>query len=170
MRERFKKPLEYDFFIVPKLPFNMEDSEYWRLDFLLGEDQIIYNYGFVRPVIKLLKYFRDCNEPLRELMDSYKLKTLVMLMIKEDPSSMWNNKDIAKNFLRALHFMNKKLHQGRIEHVFVEKSNLFVNLKFGQLNHMSSFLSLTIDELERSLYTRECRSVWLKYFQKPGPN
>ena len=97
VRERFGKPLENDFFIVPKLPINMADSEYWRMDFHLAEDQIIYNYGCVRPVIKLLKYFRDCNEPLRELMDSYKLKTLVMLMIKEDPSKMWNKKDIKKN-------------------------------------------------------------------------
>ena len=148
----------------------MPDSEYWRLDFHLAEDQIIYNFGCVRPVIKLLKHFRDCNEPLRELMDSYKLKTLVMLMIREDPSSLWNKKNMAENFLRALRFMTTRLHQGRIEHIFVERSNLFVNLKFGQLNHMSAFLRAAIYDLDRSLDTRECRSVWLKYFQKPGPN
>ena len=150
----------------------MADSEYWRLDFHLAEDQIIYNYGCVRPVIKLLKYFRDCNEPLRELMDSYKLKTLVMIMIKEDSYNIgtWNKIDIAENFLRALRLMIKKLHQGKIEHIFVEKSDLFVNLNFGQLKHMSSFLRTAIYDLNRSMDTPECRAVWLKYFQKPGPN
>ena len=94
--------LEKIFFAIPKPYQHLELS--WHLDFREAETQIIKNKKCATNVIKLLKYFRNCNPPLHAYLKSYFLKTMVMLMIKEGGPSCrsWLDYDLCDNFLEAL--------------------------------------------------------------------
>ena len=75
----------------------------WHLDFRQAETEIVKNKDCATKVVKLLKYFRNCNPPFHAIFKSYFLKTLVMtIMIKKDPFRSWQDYDLCKNFLDAL--------------------------------------------------------------------
>ena len=62
------------FLIVPK---PLEGSSAWRLDFHDAEIQIIKSKQCAKPVIKLLKLFRDCSvQQIMKPLFSYALKTI----------------------------------------------------------------------------------------------
>ena len=117
-RNQVISAFETNFFAIPK-PYQhhqgsmnsfFEDRSFgvlessWRLDFREAETQIIKNKKCATNVIKLLKYFRNCNPPLHAYLKSYFLKMMVMLMIKEGGPSCrsWLDYDLCDNFLEAL--------------------------------------------------------------------
>ena len=112
-RNQVLTALEKDFFAVPKpyielpkdLPRLQEINIFeltWRLDFHEAETEIIKNKTCATNVIKLLKYFRNCNPPLHEFLKSYILKTLIMSIIWQWPRISWSDYDLCNNFLAAL--------------------------------------------------------------------
>ena len=75
----------------------------WHLDFRQAETEIVKNKDCATKVVKLLKYFRNCNPPFHAIFKSYLLRTLVMtILIKNDPFRSWQDYDLCKNFLDAL--------------------------------------------------------------------
>ena len=75
----------------------------WHLDFRQAETEIVKNKDCATKVVKLLKYFRNCNPPFHAIFKSYFLRTLVMtIMIKNYPFRSWQEYDLCKNFLDAL--------------------------------------------------------------------
>ena len=111
----------------------------------------------------IILIFRDCNPVLNNLF-SYALKTIVMEMIREDPSNAWLEQNLAENFLKALNNLNDKLNHGRIDYFFDSNSNLLRKMNPSLLQSMKGWLSKTISKLETSKNTETCRTVWLKYF------
>ena len=154
--------LKSEFFVVPKPSSRMESE--WRLDFHDPEIKIIDNIGCAKPVIKFLKLFRNMNSPLK-MLSSYSLKTIVMDMIRNDPRDDWDPREEASYFIKALKHLLIKLEQGKIGYFFDENSNILWKVTDIQLSNMSNFLKRTIDRLDKSQNTPECRKVWMKYLQ-----
>ena len=98
--------IDENFFFIPKS--KNYNSPQWRLSFAELEKKILYKHGCAKMVIKLLKYFRDCNPELQGL-SSYALKTLVMLMIRRDPVFEWKEANLPNIFLKTLNFLYEQL-------------------------------------------------------------
>ena len=124
--------------------------------------------GCAKLVLKLLKYFRDCNQPINKIF-SYALKTIVMEMIRNNPYDEWNDKHLAHHFLKTLKILNRKLEDGKIEYFFEPNSNLLENksMNLESIKSMALWLKNVIQKLENSMGEPYCRKVWMEYFQTP---
>ena len=80
----------------------------WRLDLIEMEKRILYENGCAKMVVELLECFRDGNPEIQQL-SNYVLKTVVMLIIKEHPAYLWEEKFLAAYFLFALKTLSIKL-------------------------------------------------------------
>ena len=96
----------------------------WSLDFPTKEKKILHNQNSAKPVIRLLKRFRDSNSILQTIK-SYHIKVLVMNMIQ----SGFNFKmSPEKCFLEALKVLLKCLKQKYLPWTFDSKVNLWSDL------------------------------------------
>ena len=98
-------------------------------------------------------------------MFSYSLKTIVMEMIRDDPANAWNERNLAENFLKALHNVEEKLHQQRVEYFFDSSSNLLAKMDANWFKSTSGWLTKVIRDLENSQNTPNCMTVWSKHFR-----
>ena len=96
------------------------------IDFHDVEKEILKEKGCAKLVLKLLKYFRDRNQPINKIF-SYALKTIVMEMIRNNPNDEWNDKQLDHHFLKTLKILHRKLENGKIEYFFEPNSNLLEN-------------------------------------------
>ena len=133
------------------------------------EKEILKEKGCAKLVLKLLKYFRDCNQPINKIF-SYALKTIVMEMIRNNPYDEWNDKQLAHHFLKTLKILNRKLEDGKIEYFFEPNSNLLENksMNLESIKSMALWHKNVIQKLENSMGEPYCRKVWMEYFQKPN--
>ena len=165
--------LDDNFSVVPKTKNNLLHlpmtiiSYQWRLDFIDIEKRILYQMGCLKMVVKLLKYFRDCNHVIQGL-SSYSIKTVVMLCIKEYPSYAWHEEKLSLYFLFALKKLNERLEQKCIPFYFHPNSNLLDNFEDRHVGNMQRWLAHALIRLEKSNNTEECSSTWNAYFCKSG--
>ena len=96
-KSRIQTALKKEFFVVPK-PSTSKDPAEWRLDFHDAEKEIIGNKGCAKMVIKLLKLFKAKNNfnP-----SSYLLKSIIMDMIRQEPTWDWEQKEVATYFIKV---------------------------------------------------------------------
>ena len=154
------------FSLVPKVKNNNLCNIYqWRLDFIDLEKRILYQIGCAKMVVKLLKYFLDCNHVIQGL-SSYSIKTVVMLCIKEFPSYAWHEKSLSLYFLFALKKLNQRLEQKCIPFYFHPDSNLLDNVGDRHMGDMQHWLAHALIKLEKTNQTKECESTWSEYFRK----
>lgn len=74
----------------------------WRMSFPEQEREIITDENNIKPLIILLKAFRDKNQQQLMGIASYYLKTVVMHMIKEQKlKPYWNGPHMAQLFLKV---------------------------------------------------------------------
>ena len=132
------------------------------------EKEILKEKGCAKLVLKLLKYFRDCNQPINKIF-SYALKTVVMEIIRNNPNDEWNDKQLAHHFLQTLKILHRKLENGKIEYCFEPNSNLLQNksINLESIRSMAMWLKNVIQKLENSMGEPYCRKVWMEYFQTP---
>jgi hypothetical protein len=138
------------------------DSE-WRLDFHDAEIQIIKDKGCAKPVIKLLKLFRNTNIVMKNL-SSYLLKSIVMDLIRTNPSDDWSQDEWSKYFLLALKKLLDKLEMENVDYFFDNRSNILWKMKSAEMNGISGWLKRVLPKLELSQNTDNCRTVWRPYF------
>ena len=112
--------------ITPK-PDNLYNKCQWRLHFLDTEKRILYQNGCCKMVVELLQHFRDCNPEIQKLAN-YSFKTIVMLLIKEYPSFVWNEENISTYFLIALTKLHENMRTSFLPFYFHSMSNIFDNL------------------------------------------
>ena len=137
------------------------------IDFHDVEREILKDKGCAKLVLKILKHFRDCNQPIKNLF-SYALKTIVMEMIRDDPHDEWDEKQLAHHFLKTLKILNKKLENGQIEYFFDPNYNLLDNknnLNPESIRSMAIWLRNVIQKLENSMTKPSCRKVWMWHFE-----
>ncbi len=91
------KALKKEFFVVPK-PRTSDDPTEWRLDFHDPEKEIIGNKGCAKMVIKLLKLFKSKNNLNTS---SYLLKSIIMDLVRKNPSWDWEEDSLAFYFLEV---------------------------------------------------------------------
>ena len=91
-------------------------------------------------------------------------------MIKNNPEDEWRQGNEADYFLRALKHLVKKLDEKKIEYFFDANSNLLSKLNPVVIIEMKNFLKKVIPQLENSMNTVECKTVWLKYFKNGNCN
>ena len=128
------------------------------------EKEILKEKGCAKLVLKLLKYFRDCNQPIQKIF-SYALKTIVLEIIRNDPYDEWDDKQLAHHFLKTLKILNKKLENGKIEFFFEPNNNLLENKNPESIRSMAGWLKNVIQKLENSMAKPYCRKVWMWYFE-----
>ena len=88
-----------------------------------------------------------------------------MEMIRDDPTNAWSEKNLAENFLKALHQVEEKLQQHRIDYFFDATSNLLAKMDANWFKSSSGWLTRVIKELENSQHTPNCKKNWLKHFR-----
>jgi len=142
-----------------------DNSPQWRLSFTDLEKKILYQHGCAKMVIKLLKYFRDCNPELQGL-SSYSLKTLVMLMIRKDPTFEWKEEKSPNIFLDSLTYLHQMLENEFLPFYFHPQSNVIEKLSKIHIFNMKCWLAKAKKKLELSKDTESCKSVWTKYFKQ----
>ena len=155
--------IDEKFFLIPKSKHH--NSPQWRLSFPDMEKKILYQHGCAKMVIKLLKYFRDCNHELQGL-SSYSLKTLVMLMIRKNPTFEWREENLPNIFLDSLTHLHHMLENEFLPFYFHPQSNVIENLSKIHIFNMKCWLAKAKRELELSKDAESCKSIWAKYFKQ----
>jgi len=155
--------IDENFFLIPKSKH--QDSPQWRLSFTDLEKKILYQHGCAKMVIKLLKYFRDCNPELQGL-SSYSLKTLVMLMIRKDPTFEWKEEKLSNIFLDSLTYLHQMLENEFLPFYFHPQSNVIEKLSKIHIFNMKCWLAKAKKKLELSKDAESCKSIWTKYFKQ----
>lgn len=154
-----------EFALIPKPAAEgsgkMEELE-WRFCFKDLERDLIE--GQKKPVIKLLKAFRDGNPPLQRL-HSYALKIMVLNLAKDNPSAVaFKEENRGNDFLATLKYLQKCLEQGKIRSYWDHKANVIGKLGTTETSNMSNFLLRAIQRLEASANTDQCAKVWNTHF------
>lgn len=106
-KENVLGALKSHFYLVPK-PL-VEEYHAWRIDFHHVEKQILSEYNVVRKIIMLMKHFRNLNPPLHTIFSSYSLKTIVLRMIRDHVSILWQEYYLDKVLAICLRRMWKPL-------------------------------------------------------------
>jgi len=152
------------FTLVPKPPSKIEKGREreWRLDFHEQESDLIE--GEVKPIIKLLKAFRDKNSNVMGKLYSYALKTSVMDMMRATGQKKLDPGKRADSFLKALDYLHAKLDSGNLPHIFLRSYNLLSKFKSEEVKNMARWLATTIRKLRDSANTPQCKTVWSKAF------
>ena len=150
--------------ITPK-PDNLFNKCQWRLHFVESEKRIMYQNGCCHTVVGLLQNFRDCNPEVQKL-SNYALKTIVMLLVKEYPSFIWNEENISAYFLISLTSLHEKLRMSFLPFYFHSMSNIFDNLSPEDLTKMELWLKKVIEKLKFSHDKDKCSVIWKKYFEE----
>ena len=120
----------------------------------------------MKPVIKLLKAFRDRNPPLQNL-HSYALKIMVLNLAKIQPSSVaFKEQNRGQDFLVTLKYLQQCLGQGVIRSYWDPQANVIGRLGTTEVENMSHFLQKAIQRLESSANTDQCSRIWNSYFGK----
>jgi len=132
----------------------------WRLDFHDQEADLIK--GEVKPLIKLLKAFRNASECLSGLY-SYCLKNLVMNMVREE-RPQFREAERGDNFLKVLEYLLRRLQFGSIPMVFFRTNNLLDGLHVGEIESVKGYLKSAIKKMSESRNTPKCKEVWCSYF------
>lgn len=158
------------FFVIPKSPKNKKTNKnhFWRIDFHDQERNILKGAKkeYVKPLIKLLKLFRDANDPMNGI-SSYALKTVVMNMITEQPNKDWKPSLKAVLFLEGLEKLAAYLQEGKIPYVFDTRCNVLWDLAREQQVNTARYLENTvIKKLKASEDSPDCFEVWVSYFEK----
>jgi len=158
------------YYVIPKKSTKevKNGDRQWRMSFPEQEKTMISQPGLkcVKVVIKLLKTFRDKNQPLDGL-SSYSLKTVVMQMMKNKKYlELWpSDKNLADLFILALETLHGYLVKGHIPHIYDAQSNLLWNMNSDTIENKRNWLARQIRDLKASKDQPNCREVWLKYFQ-----
>ena len=153
--------IDENFFMVPKSKY--QNSPEWRLSFTDIERKILHQHGCAKMVIKLLKYFRDCNHLIQGL-SSYSLKTLVMLMIRKEPQFEWKEEELPAIFLKTLKYLHEVLEKQFLPFYFHPGSNIFDKLSSSHMFNMKSWIAKVIKKLENTKDTETCKLTWYSYF------
>ena len=102
-------------------------SQEWRLSFLLGERELIWNFNDTQIqtyiILKLLlKKYVDPVAP--DQLSSYHLKTMMFWLIEEEGSSTWCEENLLTCVSHCLARLGKCIEDGIIEHYFHRRRNL----------------------------------------------
>ena len=149
--------------IAPK-PDNLSNKCQWRLHFVETEKRLLYQNGCCHKVVELLQHFRDCNPEIQRL-SNYVLKTIVMSLVKEYPSFVWNEKNISTYFLISLTLLHEKLRTSFLPFSFHSMSNIFENLLHDEVRKMEIWLKKIIQKLKSTHDKDKCKRIWTKYFE-----
>ena len=165
--QEFADIAKYDRFIIydaniPK-PKQIMNKSQWRLDLIEMEKRILYENGCSKMVVELLECFRDGNTEIQQL-SNYILKTVVMLIIKEHPAFLWEEKFLAAYFLLALKTLLVKLEKRKLSFYFHPTSNIIDHISSSSIQKMAFWLKKTLKILERSYDNKEIKEIWFQYF------
>ena len=147
---------------IPKPKYVMNKSQ-WRLDFIEMEKRILYENGCAKMVVELLECFRDRNREIEKL-SNYVLKTIVLLVIKENPSYTWEEKFLSAYFLLALKTLLAKLEKKKVSFYFHPVSNIIGNISFSSIQRMVVWLKNTLITLKTHNDTERLEIIWRHYF------
>ncbi len=95
-------------------------------------------------------------------LKSYRLKTVVMLMVRENPNRFWELDH--EDFLDVLEELRDHLANGSIPYYFDRKHNLILGMPDWRKAEIAGFIDEAIDDLRMSLGTEHCYDTWRKYF------
>lgn len=165
--QEFADIAKYDRFTIydatiPKPKQTMNKSQ-WRLDLIEMEKRILYENGCAKMVVELLECFRDGNPEIQQL-SNYVLKTVVMLIIKEHPAYLWEEKFLAAYFLFALKTLSIKLEKRNLSFYFYPTSNIIDYVSSSSTQKMVFWLKKTLKILERSYDNKRLKEIWFQYF------
>ena len=158
---------KYDRFIIydaniPK-PKQIMNKSQWRLDLIEMEKRILYENGCAKMVVELLECFRDGNPEIQQL-SNYVLKTVVVLIIKENPDYLWEEKFLAAYFLFALKTLSIKFEKRKLPFYFHPTSNIIDYVSSSSIQKMVVWLKKTLKILERSYDNKRLKDIWFQYF------
>ncbi len=98
-------------------------------------------------------------------LKSYRLKTVVMLMVKQNPHKDW--KVDPSVFLEVLGALGSHLERGTIPYYFDENQNLIHGMPNTRKAEIAYFIDEAVRDLRQSLGTKFCYDTWSKvYFEK----
>ena len=145
-----------NFFAIPKPGPSELD---WPIHFPYAEKEIIFDLGCVKPVIRVLKLFRDSNPVLSEVK-SYALVTIVMKMIRED-FQFWIQNRPSICFLSALENLEKAINSGHLGWFFDERCNKLPQKDFppNKCKEIAQFLHAAILKMKQN------ETNWHEYFE-----
>jgi len=134
----------------------------WRLDFKDLEKNLITDQR--KPMIKLLKAFRDHNEPMKGL-HSYALKMLVINLSNDKKAVTFREATRGTDFIQALEYLLQCLTNERIPSYWNHNHNVIEKLKgTAEIANMRNWLSKAITNLNNSKDTPRCSAVFNSYF------
>ncbi len=114
---------------------------------------------------------------------SYSLKTVVMLMIRENPKEKWENSDKPKLFLKvrisfillailkrwialqALEYLQSQLEKGMVPYYFDKGHDVTGQLGATKKKSAAGYLAASVKKLRASMDTEQCSDVWRGYFK-----
>jgi len=134
----------------------------WRLDFKDLEKDLITDQR--KPVIKLLKAFRDHNEPMMGL-HSYALKMLVINLSNDKKALTFREATRGNDFILALEYLLQCLTNERIPSYWNHNHSVIEKLKgSAEIANMRNWLTKAIANLNNSKNTQQCSAVFNSYF------
>ncbi|XP_015925555.1 cyclic GMP-AMP synthase-like receptor [Parasteatoda tepidariorum] len=138
-------------FLVPKPPnpLSAEARLMWRCHSPKPEEDIMYNVGCAKSVIKLLKLLRDKEK--WSILASYYLKTVVMWMIIENSgtSDFWKENHIVERFFEALEKLAECVGRKKIPYIFNTDCNLIEKIGHQEAYDISNRLNSFIRNINR---------------------
>jgi len=153
-----------DFALIPKPvgTTNTKIKREWSLDFKDLERDLVE--GQTKPMIKLLKAFRDSNAPIQKLF-SYALKTVVLNQVKKT-NVTFKEENRGSDFITTLRYLLRCLGEEKIPNYWDHRHNLIGNFKPDELANMRNWLERAIKDLEAAANATDCETVWWSYFGK----
>ncbi len=97
-------------------------------------------------------------------LKSYRLKTVVMLMVRKDPDRLWRLD--YTTFLEVLEALRCHLNCGTIPSYFDASHNLIHGMDTWRKIDIAGFINNAVEDLRASVGTRLCYDTWTKYFEK----